>query len=63
MQGVLAARDPGDVYINNFMQAFSPNVLMLHKEDIPSTAKLYAYFERLEPQSHRPVEEPRPIDG
>jgi len=41
---LMAVRDPRDVCISNFMQAFSPNVFMVHMKDLASTAKLYADY-------------------
>jgi len=40
----MAVRDPRDVCISNFMQAFSPNVFMIHMKDLASTANLYADY-------------------
>ncbi|HEY9078780.1 tetratricopeptide repeat-containing sulfotransferase family protein [Magnetovibrio sp.] len=41
---IMAIRDPRDVCVSNFMQAFSPNVFMIHMKDMPSTAQLYADY-------------------
>ena len=41
---LMAVRDPRDVCISNFMQAFSPNVFMIHMKDLASTANLYADY-------------------
>jgi len=41
---LMAVRDPLDVCISNFMQAFTPNVFMVHMKDLASTAKLCADY-------------------
>jgi tetratricopeptide (TPR) repeat protein len=38
---LMALRDPRDVCISNFMQAFSPNLFMIHMSDMTATAHLY----------------------
>lgn len=38
---LMALRDPRDVCVSNFMQAFSPNLFMIHMSDMTATANLY----------------------
>ncbi|OEJ66740.1 tetratricopeptide repeat-containing sulfotransferase family protein [Magnetovibrio blakemorei] len=38
---LMALRDPRDVCVSNFMQAFVPNLFMIHMSDMTATANLY----------------------
>jgi len=41
---LMAIRDPRDVCMSNFMQAFSPNLFMIHMKDMEATAQVYGEY-------------------